>query len=216
MNIQLIYMITQMASTLAPASYAPKGADATREKLLQATHELLVEYPGADPSLKQICERAGVQTGMVSYCFGGKRQMLEALVERLRDGVQADVDRLAALDLHPEEKLRRNVRAMVRNFLQYPYGSQLSERLRAGQAHGEQIASVFGGAMVPFYRELLEAGESDGSFRHVDPRLLFASIAGMCDYVSAVPGLMAGEDERMIEDFTDHTIDLLLNGIRNY
>ncbi len=202
-------------AVLPPASYAPKGADATREKLLQATHELLVERAGADPSLSQICERAGVQTGMVRYCFGSKDRMLEALVLRLRDGVKADLDHLAAQDLEPEETLRLNVRAMVRNFIRYPYGSQLSERLRAGSGHGEQIANLFGDMMVRFYAELLDKGSHDGVFRELDPRLLFASIAGMAEYLPAARSLFAGEDEdQLIERFTVHTIGLLLNGIK--
>jgi AcrR family transcriptional regulator len=200
-------------SSLPPASYAPRGADATREKLLQATHELLVERGGAEPSVSQICERAGVQAAMVSYCFGGKAQMLEALVARLRDGVQAELDRLAALDLGPEEKLRRNVRAMIRNFVRFPYGSKLSERLTAGHGHGEQIATMFGDAMVPFYAELL--AEEEGVFRELDPRLLFASIAGMADYFSAARSLFAGEAEQeLIVRFAGHTIELLLEGVR--
>lgn len=203
------------AARLPSTSYAPKGADATREKLLQATHELLVERAGAEPSVSQICERAGVKGAMVSYCFGGKTQMLEALVERLRDGVQAELQRLAAQDLEPEEKLRRNVRAMIRNFVRYPYGSQLSERMRTGRAHGEQIASVFGGPMVEFYGELLEQGVREGVFRRLDPRLLFVSIAGMADYFSAARSLFAHEPEHeLVERFTDHTIELLLEGIR--
>jgi AcrR family transcriptional regulator len=201
-------------TALPPASYAPRGADATREKLLQATHELLIERAGADPSLSQICERAGVQTGMVRYCFGSKEQMLEALVERLRDGVKAELDRLAAVDLDPVEKLRRNVRAMVRNFMLYPWGTQLSERLRRGRPHGEQIAHVFGDAMVEFYADLLAEGVDGGAFRELDPRLLFASVAGMAEYFSAARRLFADEDEHeLIDRFTDHTFDVLLNGI---
>jgi AcrR family transcriptional regulator len=205
------------ATPLPSVSYAPRGADATREKLLQATHELLIERAGAEPSLSQICERAGVQTGMVRYCFGSKSQMLEALVERLRDGVRADLARLAAIDLAPEEKLRRNVRAMVRNFVRYPYGTQLSEQLRAGRDHGEQIATVFGDAMVPFYTELLDEGA--GAFRELDPRLLFVSVAGMAEYFSAARSLFAADgaaddDGQLIDRFCDHTIELLLNGIR--
>ncbi len=200
---------------LPPPSYAPRGADATREKLLQATHELLVERAGSEPSISQICVRAGVQTGMVSYCFGGKAQMLEALVDRLREGVQAELDRLAAQDLDPEEKLRRNVRAMIRNFVRYPYGSQLSERLRAGHGHGEQIATVFGDAMVPFYSTLIAEGAREGLFRELDPRLVFVSIAGMADYFSAARSLFAQENEQeLIERFTEHTIELLLDGVR--
>ena len=200
---------------LPPTSYAPKGADATREKLLQATHELLVERGGADPSLSQICERAGVQTGMVRYCFGGKQHMLEALVERLRDAVRTDLERLAAQDLDPEEKLRRNIGAMIRNFIRYPWGTQLSERLRADRPHGEEIAELFADSMVPFYAELLDAGVKEGTFTRLDPRLLFASVVGMADYFSAARSLFPDDaEDDLIGRFTDHTVELLLDGIR--
>jgi AcrR family transcriptional regulator len=182
---------------------------------MKQKHEQLVERAGAEPSLSQICERAGVQTGMVRYCFGGKDQMLEALVLRLRDHVKAELDRLAAQDLEPEEKLRRNVRAMVRNFVRYPYGSQLTERLRAGSPHGEQIVNVFGDALVPFYSSLLEDGVNKETLRQVDPRLLFASIAGMAEYFSAARSMFADESEdELIDRFMSHTLELLLHGIR--
>jgi AcrR family transcriptional regulator len=204
------------SDSLPSVSYLPKGADATREKLLQATHELLIERAGAEPSLSQICERAGVQTGMVRYCFGSKEAMLEALVQRLHDGVAAELTRLAAQDLDPEEKLRRNVRAMIRNFARFPYGTQLSERLRADRPHGEQIAHLFGDVMVSFYAQLLDAGQRAGVFRALDPRLLFASVAGMAEYFSAVRSLFTDESsEELIDRFTEHTVGLLLDGIRN-
>ncbi len=185
-------------------TYELKGADATREKLLQATHELLVERTGAEPSLSQVCERAGVQTGMVRYCFGGKTEMLEALVDRIRSTVRADLERLAAADLEPEEKLRRNVRAMLGNFASFPYSRQLSEQLRDDGT----VATSFAEMMVPFYTALVQEGVRAGTFRKLDPRLLYVSITGMAESLAGSRELF--DDER----FAEGAIELLLDGIR--
>lgn len=198
----------------APADHRPRGAPVTRERLLQATHELLLERAGAAPSLSQVCERAKVQTGMVRYCFGNKANMLEALVERIRLGVEADLERLAASDLDPEQQLRRHVEAVVRNFVRFPYGTRLSEQLRSGLDHREEITHVFGDVLIPFYERLLAAGRISCGWRDMDPRLLFTSIAGMADYVSGARRLFPELDEqRLVERFTGHTVELLLDGI---
>jgi AcrR family transcriptional regulator len=205
------------ASTLPAVVHPPKGADATREKLLQATHELLFERAGAEPSVSQICDRAGVQVAMVSYCFGGKAQLLEALVDRVTEGIKAELEQLAALELEPEQMLRRHVAAVVRNFLRYPYVSQLNERIRAGQAFAEQITTLFAGPMIAFYRDLLAEGAGRGEFREVDPTLFFFSTVGMCEYLFAARSLLSGSgealDDELIDRFTEHTIELLLHGI---
>lgn len=215
MNIQsMLCDDAVMSSTpLPPPAEPPRGAEITREKLLQATHDLLIERRGADPSVSQICERAGVQVAMVSYCFGGKTQLLEALVERTTKVFLRELEQLAGRELPPEEKLRRHIAAVIRNFFRYPYSIQLSERLSAGDA-ATILASTFAEPMLDFYRGLL----ADSGFRDVDPTLLFFSVVGMCEFLFAARSWLetgAGEklDEQLIKRFSDHTVELLLHGI---
>jgi AcrR family transcriptional regulator len=204
------------AAPLPQPPQPPRGADVTREKLLQATHELLLERAGAEPSVSQICERAGVQVAMVSYCFGGKAGLFDALVERTSEGVRKELERLTDAELDAEEKLRRHVAAVIRNFVRFPYVTQFSER-QARQGGAVQLAEIVGRPMLAFYRELLPAGAAEGSFREVDATLLFFSIVGMCEFLFAARSWLegAGEtvDEALIERFTDHTVELVLHGI---
>jgi AcrR family transcriptional regulator len=195
-----------------------KGAELTAERLLQATHELMLEHGGVEPSVAGLCERAGVQVGMVSYCFGGKQQLLEALLERTIAGVIAELHRLAATDLPPAEKLRRHVVGVVRNFVRYPYAQRLSQTLAAGGPPVTQMADQFARPLLDFYRELLHQGAAAGDFRDVDPTMFLFSLVGMCEFLFAARSWLedaAGEniDEAMIERFTDHTAELVLRGI---
>jgi TetR/AcrR family transcriptional regulator len=179
---------------------APRGAELTREKLLQATHELLCENSGAEPSVSQICQRAGVQVAMVSYCFGGKAGLFEALIDRTMT------------------ELRLHIAALIRNYVRFPYANQLSERLAAGDRVTTRIAGLLARPMLEFYSELLEQGRAAGEFRRIDPALFSFSLVGMCEFVFAAPNWLEHAigkpvDDELIERFTDHTVALVMDGI---
>uniref|UniRef100_A0AAU2VDC3 TetR/AcrR family transcriptional regulator n=1 Tax=Streptomyces sp. NBC_00003 TaxID=2903608 RepID=A0AAU2VDC3_9ACTN len=55
----------------------------SRERLLQATVELVAERGYESTTLGDIADRAGSARGLVSYYFPGKRQLLQSAVHRL-------------------------------------------------------------------------------------------------------------------------------------
>ncbi|WP_327308180.1 helix-turn-helix domain-containing protein [Streptomyces sp. NBC_01298] len=55
----------------------------SRERLLQATVELVAERGFEATTLGDIADRAGTARGLVSYYFPGKRQLLQSAVHRL-------------------------------------------------------------------------------------------------------------------------------------
>lgn len=60
----------------------------TRERLLQATADLLSEAPGEDVSIRAICERAGVTLPTLYHFFGSKDGLIDTVV---RHGFEAYV-----------------------------------------------------------------------------------------------------------------------------
>jgi TetR/AcrR family transcriptional regulator len=167
--------------------------------------------------VSQICARAGVRLAMVSYCFGGKAQMLDALVDRAVSEIMAEQEQLIALQLPPEQALWRQVTATVRNFVRYPYMNSLSERLHAGNASVARMTETFVRPTLAFYRELIDAGVRQGTFRPTDPVMLLFSVVGMCEFLFAARSWLedTGEtlDEDLINRFSTHTVELLLHGI---
>ncbi|MEV7413935.1 helix-turn-helix domain-containing protein [Streptomyces sp. NPDC089919] len=55
----------------------------SRERLLQATVDLVSEHGYEATTLGDIADRAGTARGLVSYYFPGKRQLLQSAVHRL-------------------------------------------------------------------------------------------------------------------------------------
>lgn len=76
-----------------------EAGERTRERLIDATRDLLAERGEADVSLRAITEAAGANVAAVSYHFGSKdalvRAAIEQAIERLAD---EQVDGLRALD----------------------------------------------------------------------------------------------------------------------
>lgn len=205
------------AGSLPPPETEPRGADVTREKLLQATHELLFERSGEEPSVAEICERADVRVAMVSYCFGGKAQLLEALIDRAMSQMMREQQQLIDLGLPPEEALVRQVRASVYAFVRFPYMTGLSERLATGDRMVSRLSETFVTPTIAWYRQLVDAGVADGVFRPVDPTFLLFSIVGMCEFAFSAKSWFEDTggvlDEVLVEQFADHTVALLLDGM---
>lgn len=71
----------------------PESGEATRERIVQAARELVVERGYADVSTSEVLERAGVSRGGLYHHFAGKEQLMAAVLDALERDF---VERLAA------------------------------------------------------------------------------------------------------------------------
>lgn len=209
------------AGPLPPPSTPATGAGATGERLLHAAHELLYERMGGATPLSDICARAGVNVAMVKYCFGSKDGLLDALVERVMRGLAGEIERLAALDLPPTDKLRRHVGAIIHNYVRYPYVNRLmNERLLAGDPDAvERMSRAFAVPTRDWYRDLLADGHRLDGWREIDPTLFFFGVIGICEFLFAArPWLdhAFGQplDDALVERFVRHVTESVINGVR--
>ena len=81
-----------MSSAAAPDRRALRG-QATRDRIIEAAREVLIEEGHANTSTRAVADRAGVRLSLVHYHFGGKQGLLvevlhrenEQLLERQRE-----------------------------------------------------------------------------------------------------------------------------------
>jgi len=196
-------------------------ADLTREKLLGAAHDLYVERAGHTASVSEICERAAVNVAMVKYCFGSKDGLLDALLERVLQGLAGEIERLSRLDLDPDEKLRRHVAEIVRNYVRYPYVNRLmNERLmRAEPTAVDNISASFAVPARDFYVELLADGRARNGWREIDPTMFFFSVVGLCEFLFSAGPLLERSfgqtmDDALVERYIEHVTALVRAGVR--
>jgi AcrR family transcriptional regulator len=206
------------APELPSPAEPPRGADATAERLLQASHELLYERSGAPFSVNELCARAQANVAMVKYCFGNKDGLLLALTLRITDHFRSDFERLAGVDMGWREKLERHVAGMVRNYWRFPYINRLLADQIQRADEPDPLSESFAAPLAAFHRDLLGEGARAGEVRAIDPVLFFFSVVGMSEFLFTargwrIHGFGLVLDEDVVDRYTDHVVELLLGGI---
>jgi len=191
-----------------------------REALLTAAHQVLIESRGLPVSMNYICARAGINQAMVRYHFGGKRELMVALFERVVAIWGAPLQELLELNMDPRKKLKIHIRGVIRNFHAHPYINRLMAELQLTEDRQlqERLSNSFVNRMLTFYGHIIAEGTAKGVFRPIEPLHLFLSIMGLCDYIfSAEPMLYAGLGIKITDELEksliDHTVSLVLCGI---
>jgi TetR/AcrR family transcriptional regulator len=193
----------------------------SREALVKATHELLLERGGLRVSLSEVCERAGVNAAMVRYHFGSKQGLLVMLFERMCSRWSAELEHLLQLDASPTRKLELHVEQIIRNYRRSPYTTRLMAEVvsLSTTTSARRLSNSFLKPLTEFYRRLIAEGVAAGEFREVNPDFFFFSIVGACEFFFSANRLLvpAGRqhavDEQVEAAFGQHTAGLLLRGM---
>lgn len=204
-----------------PGRPAGEGEFDSRDALLRAAHDMLVDSRGLPVPLSAICKRAGVDVAMVHYHFENRVGLITALFERLCAAWGSDLERLLELDVSPRKKLEIHISQIIRNYRRYPYATRVMTELISSSKRGlaRRLQSTFFRPLVQFHERLIAQGLAAREFRAIDPMLFFFSVVGLCEFFFAAhPVLAAGVkigaiDESMEAAFIEHTTALVLNGV---
>ncbi|MER7660327.1 helix-turn-helix domain-containing protein [Streptomyces sp. NPDC096193] len=135
----------------------------SRERLLQATVELVGERGYEATTLADIADRAGSARGLISYYFPGKRQLLQSAVHRLmhltlREALEREprtedgrellaraIDAVLGLAVDHPVLMRTHMSGVLQaeGFVQCPEQQQVATQLQATvERYGSQQAEV--------------------------------------------------------------------------
>jgi AcrR family transcriptional regulator len=209
--------ITEATGTAA----TPRSEGPSRDMLLQAASDLMIEMGTPDVSLHAIARKAGVTAPLVKYYFGSKEGLLVALVERDTARSLAQLDGLQAMPVDPRAKLKIHIAGIVRTYARYPYLlGLLNHLLRESQTDAsERIKASFVTPLIDAQRRIVEEGVAAGQFRPIDPDQLYFIIVGACQYLFAsrvaFANIMGGKpgDPQFARDFSNTVVDVVLNGL---
>lgn len=174
----------------------------TRARLLDKAEELFSEHGFEGTSVRQLAGEAGVNISMISYYFGSKEKLFEALVEERTALIR---DRLKGLNEHSEDpvtRLEEMIRLYVERFISQPRFHRLlfhEVSINRRPELQEAIAEVLM-RNVEQLRRILSDGIRAGVFKEVDIDFTIASLVGtITQLVAASPQmqqhLMGGTPE---------------------
>jgi AcrR family transcriptional regulator len=133
-------------------------------------------------TLREVAERAGVQAALVSYYFGGKDGLLQAVIDLVAGETQELITQAALRQGNVEERLRALIEAWVIAMASDPYAPRLmTERvLFAESALIDEFVAKFAKPSLAAIRSLLDEGRERGELRDMDPMYVIPAMVGMC------------------------------------
>ena len=207
---------------MAAIAPADKKSNSSADQLIEATAALLGEHATLDVSLSEISRRSGLNSALIKYYFGNKEGLLLAVLERDAATEMKALDHLIAMPISAEQKLRIHISGIINAYYRSPYLNRLIHHMieGAGEAASKRVATIFVEPMLVAYRSIIDQGVAEGSFRPIDPALLYYSLVGSCDHIFhaaySVPSTLGAPHitEEVKQLYITHVTDMCLNGMR--
>lgn len=187
--------------------------EATRDRLITTAQRLFARHGFRGASVRRITEAAGTNLGAITYHFGSKDALYQAVLIRLIDPLLQRVMAAVSADAPPLDRVERLMRAIFEHMLS-------NADVPCLMMHQMTMAGEFPAPGRLAQREvrsmleaLIEEGQNDGSIREGDPSLLALSVVAQpiyfalaCRPLAEVHG-MDLSDSRVRERLVAHAID---------
>jgi AcrR family transcriptional regulator len=151
-------------------------AATTRQRILNAARELFAARGYRGASIRDITKSAGVNLGAVTYHFGTKQDLYQAVLSRAFDELAGRVEAAVGTEGSSPERLAATVGALFRFYREKPDVPRLALHQLAGGAGLPPVVGPYLRRSLAAIRELVEAGITAGDFRAVDPNLVAFTI----------------------------------------
>ena len=197
----------------------PRRPAGTRAALLAAATELFAAHGFDGVSVSDIAEKAGVNRAMISYHFGGKRDLYATILAATFQEIVADVERIAG-SAAPAPQVLRAIVAAIGDAATHRHPHfctmMLREVLTGGQ-HMQTAVLAQPARVLAAVQRVVERGVREGAFRPVDPLLTHLSLVGSLVFFFATTGFR----QRVIPDrrppdgttYVKHLQDLIIEGL---
>jgi AcrR family transcriptional regulator len=162
-------------------NYAPRtrartaDSPGTPESILGAARQLFARRGFDGASIRAITKGAGANLGAVTYHFGSKQALYEAVLDRVLSPLAERVARAASAEGEALARIEEVVRAFFAHLDENPDMPQLMlQEIAAGKEPPAPVRRVLGqvsGVLV----ELVRIGQAHGEIRSGDPLLLALS-----------------------------------------
>ena len=196
-----------------------KTVQDAKEKLLAAATRLFAEKGFAGVSIRQLAEAAGVNSAMISYYYGGKEGLYEAVLITQYERLLKKFEAVAALEAPVDEKIRQYAEVIR---LTHTADQSLMARLIQGEltsptACMEKVVRNYTSRIARIVSGIVRQGVEDGEFRQdIPPLFATLALAGMLNFYfilreatrAIVPIFSVGDEE-----FIEAALKIYLKGM---
>lgn len=200
-----------------------RDRDATQLALIEAGEALFSRHGFSGVTLDMLAKKSGVNKALVSYYFGSKEGLYDAVIAAIVSDVVGAVSASLIEGADPVRNFRSYIRALAHAFAARPSFPAILMREYIGGSMQEREGPFR--QVLQFYRmteRLYEAGRKKKVFRKLDPHKLHLSIIGPLIHFSLTIEFRARTVARLssdignpnVEEFSRHLESLILDGVK--
>jgi len=159
---------------------------ARRAQIIECAIDAIAELGFAQASLAQIAKRAGISTGVISYYFAGKDDLIAAVAAHVYAVGEAHIDPLVQRDSSLRDALLSFIEASVDFIAVKPrYPMAIMNIIRAGRAEGgkPRFDPAVGEARRLGFNNILLRGQELGDFRQFNVDVMTTTIIESLDVI---------------------------------
>jgi AcrR family transcriptional regulator len=151
-----------------------------REHILDIAENLFAEFGYEGTSTRLLAKEAGVNVAMISYYFGSKEKLFEALVERRTSHTREKLTSLVKEETDPWLKLSKAIDLYVERILSNPQFHrimcrEISLMQRSGMT--ENLNEILARNAKELIK-IIKQGIKENVFRNVDPEMTVTTLFG--------------------------------------
>jgi AcrR family transcriptional regulator len=191
----------------------------TARSLLDAARELFIALGYDGTSIRAITSRAQANLGAVTYHFGSKSALYEAVAESVMTPLKDHLVSIAGSGQPPLDR----VEALLRGFFEYlrvhPEPARLMvQQLASGRPAPDAVSRIIRTNHDTLTRVLAE-GQTDGTIRHGNPRFLALSIIAQPVWLTLVRHLLQQtigidqDEQHTRQDLVETTVRFVRAGL---
>ncbi len=157
-----------------------------RAHILSVAEELFAENGFDGTSVRDIAQRANVNLAMISYYFGSKEKLLEALIEDRAGYTLGILEELSKNQtLTPWEKIDRQVEFYVEKIIgNFKFHCIMSQQYKSTQPEIKELLINIKMRNLEQIKQVIADGQKKKFFRKVDVELTMASVMGTLTHIT--------------------------------
>lgn len=191
----------------------------TAAALLGAARELFARHGYRGASIRAITRKAGANLGAVTYHFGSKEALYHAVLDTSITPLRRRIVAAAEGDGSPLDRIEAVIRAFFTHLFEEPELRFLMLHQLASGLPVPEPAGRTAQANIRTLAGLIQEGQTDGSVRSGDPRLLALSVAAqplMLNFVRPILrewSVVDPDDPVVRERIVDNAVRFVRNGL---
>ncbi len=193
----------------------------TRLKLIETATSLFAKKGFAAVSVRELARAAGANVAAISYHFGGKEGLYQAVLEEQFAPIALLLEKLPTLaTASGEARLRFYADNIIGIHHQRPYFIRIMTSEMTNPTVGFNIVKKYISQVFRFVRQALADGVAAGEFRaDLNIDLAVPALAGIMNFLficRRIAGEMITLSEQTEKEYIDQAFAIYMNGIRRH